>query len=315
MADRRRSTWLRWSAAALAAAGLLAAGAFAAVRYPEAQELLPLEAQEWLGRLQPEPAWRSLPVGPVLAAARERGSLRVGVRAYPRPAPPGSPAPSEPDRFDADLARFIGLRLGLPVTLVNLEADARTHAYQPPDTLLDIVIAGADAQAALPAGAQPVATPYVYSAGQLLVLRNESALQRAADLHRRAVCAAQGSPYAGSLRGDLAAEPRIYPSAIHAISAFMAGECQALVEDPAVLARLRQQPEWRFYRALDGSVAASGAPAQVLLRRADPQSAELLDRVVRYWRSSGAWAEARQRRVGDLSFESTQLQDGLVCHS
>ena len=71
------------------------------------------------------PATLSPPApGPLLVQARERGVLRVGVREYPRPSPPGDPLPPEPDSYDAGLARHIAEQLGVTVQLVGLPTRA-----------------------------------------------------------------------------------------------------------------------------------------------------------------------------------------------
>lgn len=264
-----------------------------------------------LQALSPEPPFDKVPLGPVLAQAQRQGELVVGVRAYRRPAPPGAPTPAEPDNFDAALARYLGKTLRVRVALVGIEADARTRAWPPFARPVDLVIAGAGD---VPAAAAQVPVAYAGGDGRLVVARR-SAYQSGADLRQKEVCVPQGSPYARALARHYGAVPRVYPSAIHAISGFMAGECQALAEDGQVLARLAGLPEWRFYRRLDDSVAADDAGPQIGMRADDPVSSAYLIRAVRAWKADGGLAEARTRRAGDVSFEAGQLQDGLVCHS
>jgi len=271
-------------------------------------ESLPAPALDLLQRLQPEPRWDALPQGPVLAGARRRGVLVVGVREYARPAPPGAPNPPGPDDFDAGLARFLGERLRVPVKLVGLDADGRAHGAGAPAP--DLVIAGARPGAA---GEPRVASPYAGGSGRLIALRG-SPYRRAGDLARRPVCVAQGSPYARELASRYHAAPVVYASAIRAVAAFMAGECQALAEDKLALARLAGLPEWRFYRVLDQDLDGDGG-AQIGLRQPDPDSAAYLDRAVRYWVGGGGLARAREQRAGDLAYQAGELQSGLVCHA
>lgn len=161
---------------------------------------------------------------------------------------------------------------------------------------------------------QPVASTYTAGPGRLAVLRG-SAIAQAKDLRQASVCVQQGSPYAHTVAQQWGAVPHTYPSGIHAVSGFMAGECQALVEDEAVVTRLMAREEWRFYRVLGDAVAPDTGHAQVLLAQGDADSAQLLDRLVRHWKINGALLDARERRVGDIAFEVTQLGDGLICHS
>jgi len=234
------------------------------------------------------------PVGPVLDAARSRGVLRVGVRAYPRPSPPGHPLPAEPDGFDADLATTLGERLGLRVELVGLAPDVRDVALH--EGRVDLLVAGAFAEA--PARAA------VMRAGPV---------SRWDDLRERQVCVADGSPYAAALSDRYGARPRTYPSAVHAAYGFMAGECAAFVEDGAVIDRLLGQAAWRFYTALDGTLPPPDtAPAH--LAASDAPSSRFIEATRRWWRASGGEAEARQRRTGSINFEVALLEDGNICH-
>lgn len=238
------------------------------------------------------------PAGPLLDAVRAKGELVVSVREYARPAPPGQPSPPEPDAFDVAAARYLADRLHVDLRIVTgLHAGA------------DLELAGARA-----VRANSVATPYTGGTGALVVLRG-SAYARSSDLAQREVCVPQGSPYVSTLSQRTNAVPRLYPSAIRAVAGFMAGECQALADDEVVVARLLGLPEWRFYRRLDDKLPADDGNPEVTMRAEDRASAAWLDRAVRDWRSDGALTHARERRAGDIAFEVTQLQDGLVCHS
>ncbi|QUP55654.1 transporter substrate-binding domain-containing protein (plasmid) [Ralstonia syzygii] len=275
-------------------------------RIPHVPERLPASVQAWLARLQPEPDWATLPRGPVLEEARRNGELVVAVRAYARPALPGTPAAVEPDNFDADLASRLAQRLDVGVRLVGVGADGRL----PVGKRADLVIAGAGA---MPAWSH-VPTPYTGGQGRLVVLRN-TPYRTVADLHARSVCVGQGSPYTQGLVARQGVLPQVYPSAIRAIGAFLAGECQALAEDEWTLARLLRLPEWRFYRTLDDGIVPDDTEAQIALRLDDPISAAYLDRAVRHWKTAGELAQAREHRAGDIAFEVGQLRDGLVCHN
>lgn len=244
--------------------------------------------------LSPVPPVAGDGVGPVLDAARSRGVLRVGVRAYPRPSPPGHPLPPEPDSFDADLATVLGERLGLRVELVGLAPDVRETALR--DGRVDLLAAGASAEA--PARAA--------------VMRG-GPVSRWEDLRGRVACVADGSPYAEALSSRFGVSPRTYPSAVHAAYGFMAGECAALVEDGAVIERLLGQEAWRFYAALAGTLPAASA-VPLALANDDVPSSRFVEATRRWWRASGGEAQARLRRTGGINFEVALLEDGNICH-
>ncbi|MBA9939225.1 ABC transporter substrate-binding protein [Ralstonia insidiosa] len=304
---RRRS--LAAAAVAFAATGALAWFGLPVLIHdvPHVPERFPAPIQAWLAQHQPEPDWTALPLGPALREAQRRGELVVAVRAYARPAPPGVPTPLGPDSFDADLARTLAQHLQLRLRLIGVPADG----HLPDDAPVDLVRAGAGAA---PAAWQPVPTAYTGGQGALVVLRN-TVYRTTDDLHGRSVCVPQGSPYAAALVARHGAVPQAYPSAIRAIWAFLSGDCQALADDERVLERLVRLPEWRFYRTLEQGVAPDNGQAQIALRSPDPVSAAYLDQAVRFWKTSGALARAREQRAGDIVFEVAQLQDGLVCHN
>lgn len=284
---------------------------------PSAAESLLSRARLWIEAAAPAPDWAALPRGPVLQQAAQRGTLVVAVRAYRRPAPPGSPTPAEPDNYDAALARYIGHTLGVPVAIIGLPTpdEPRNVPSHPAATQADLIIGGSRYGIPLPreepalSADRSVATAYTGGHAMLVSLR-AATLDRPAG-HR--VCLQQGSPYAHALMSRYGATPLAYASSVHAAYAFMSGECEILAEDDAVLQRLLAREDWRFYKPLPVEIQA-GAEPQILLSRADAESAHYLDRVVRRWLASGAQQKARELRAGEVNFEVATLRDGLVCH-
>ncbi|MBJ2154413.1 substrate-binding periplasmic protein [Variovorax sp. IB41] len=255
------------------------------------------------------PSLSSLPKGPVLARAIERGKLVVGVRRYPRPAPPEAPTPPEPDGFDATLARQVAQSLGVPLELVGLDAAAQEAALR--EGRIDLLVAGVPAQTAQDIAAAPGS--YDIGRGLVVALRRGK-VQAASALRGATVCVGEGSGYAGAVSQRYGAEPRSYPSSVHAASAFMAGECAALAEDGEVLERLMQNEEWRFYKPLASDLRPP-ADAAIRLPEGDSVSRDYLAAALRQWRADGTLSKARGARAGNLQFEITLLKDGFVCHS
>ncbi|WP_066740130.1 ABC transporter substrate-binding protein [Cupriavidus sp. D384] len=256
---------------------------------------------------------RPVAPGPWLQAVQQRGTLVVGVRQYARPAPPKAPTPPAPDNFDVAMARYVADRLGVTLQITGLPGEPGSPAWQAAQRHVDVVLAGASPTAGADAMV-PVASAYAVGDGSLLVLRG-SRYQRAADLRGQPVCVGQGSAYATRIAQDVHGVPKVYASSIRAATGFLAGECQALADDAPVVARLLTLQEWRFYRKLDGDLQADTHAAQIGLHAADPQSAAWFDHASRDWRRDGALQRARDQRAGDVAYEASQLQDGLVCHS
>jgi len=284
------------------ALGALGVAALAASRVPAAASLA-----RWVS---PSPALSGLATGPVLERAVQRGTLVVGVRSYARPAPPGEPTPAEPDSYDVALAQGLADRLGVRLHLVGLDPSSHDAALR--EHRLDLVVAGAPGAPASE-GVAVADGDYDGAPGMLVGLRS-GRLQRTDDLAGQPVCVVQGSGFTRTLTERFGARPRAYPSSVHAASAFMAGECQALADHADVLERLLRNDEWRFYRAVVRSLA-SGGDAAIRLVGGDEHSRLWLSAALREWQASGEQDRARSARVGNVQFEVGLLRDGLVCHS
>ncbi|MDM0104631.1 transporter substrate-binding domain-containing protein [Variovorax sp. J22R24] len=263
-----------------------------------------------VGALRSETPLAALPHGPVLDRAVARGVLRVGVRSYPRPAPPEAPTPPEPDSFDATLAAGLAASLGVRLELVGLAPYAQAAALRRGD--VDVVFAGVPESRELE-GVTVAPGDYSPGSGMVVTLR-KGRIQDKAALQGATVCVGEGSSYARTVASRYGAVPRRYPSGVHAVSAFMAGECAALAEDIEVLDRLLRDEQWRFYRPLITSLeAVDGAGAR--LQEGDAASRDYLSAALRRWESDGTLDRARVARGGNLRLEIAQLKDGLVCHS
>lgn len=252
-----------------------------------------------------------LPKGPVLTRAIERGTLVVGVRRYPRPAPPEAPTPPEPDGFDATLARELARSLGVKLELVGLDTAAQETALR--EGRVDLLVAGVPPAAESPKGIDAAPGSYDTGSGLVVALR-KGRVQEAEALRGASVCVGEGSGYAGAVSLRYGAQPHSYPSSVHAVSAFMAGECTALAEDAQVLERLLKNEEWRFYKPLASGLRPP-SDAAIRLPQGDAASRDYLAAALRQWRADGTLAQARGARAGNLQFEITLLKDGFVCHS
>lgn len=250
-----------------------------------------------------------LPPGPLLEPALARGKLLVGVREYVRPALPGAPAQAEADLVDAALARALGAYLKLPVELVGLPPAQREAALAA--GRVDLLIAGSAAQPA-PASDLRLPASARHAEGALLVLRGLP-LAETASLRGRSVCLAEGSPYRHELVNRQGAEVRTYPSAVHAIAAFQAGECAALAEEASLVAWLLQQPDWRFHRRLPIALHAADG-GHVRLPAGEPQSRAWLAAALADWRRRGGQDAALAHWIGELSVDVLKLEQGLTCH-
>ena len=263
--------------------------------------------------------WPSMPLsatnavpGPVLQQAQQRGVLKVALRSYSRPALPGEPLPPEPDSFDLTLAQWLGQQLQIKV-----EAAPAHEA--------DVVLSGITADPL--AADQQTPGGYADEALQLVALKKRLAHWQSfapgglqlllpsffkSNTAQPTVCAGTGVVSAAALQ-NRGLQPQIAPSAIHAVSDFLAGKCDLLAESPATLDRLLAQDGWRFYERLGGHFSTQGK-AHITLRAPDAQSRQWLQQTLRQWRSSGQQQRALDNRVSTIALEASLLEDGAICH-
>ncbi|MEG1735302.1 MAG: hypothetical protein RR283_09660 [Comamonas sp.] len=266
--------------------------------------------------------WPSMPLsatntalGPVLQQAQQHGVLKVALRSYSRPSLPGEPLPPEPDSFDWTLAQWLGQQLQ-----VKIEAVPANEANE-----ADVVLSGITEEH--PAVDQKTPSGYADEALQLVALKKQLPQWQGfapggwhlllpaflkSDATSPTVCAGTGVVSAAALQSR-GLQPMIAPSAIHAVSDFLAGKCDLLAESPATLDRLLTQDSWRFYERLGGSFSTQGK-AHITLRTPDAQSLQWLQQTLRQWRSSGQQQRALASRVSTIALEASLLEDGAICH-
>ena len=263
--------------------------------------------------------WPSIPLsatnaapGPVLQQAQQRGVLKVALRSYSRPSLPGEPLPPEPDSFDWTLAQWLGQQLQIKVEAV-------------PANEADVVLSGiTEEQLTVD---QQTPSGYADEALQLVALKKQLPQWQGfapggwhlllpaflkSDATPPTVCAGTGVVSAAALQRR-GLQPQIAPSAIHAVSDFLAGKCDLLAESPATLDRLLTQDSWRFYARLGGHFSTQGK-AHITLRAPDSQSQQWLQQTLRQWRSSGQQQRALASRVSTIALEASLLEDGAICH-
>ncbi|EXF47135.1 amino acid ABC transporter periplasmic amino acid-binding protein [Pseudomonas sp. BAY1663] len=132
------------------------------------------------------------------------------------------------------------------------------------------------------------------------------------DLRSQPFCVAAGSPYARLVAERFAALPREYPSAAHALIGLKLGECQAVVDDQALLADLATLPEWRRYKRL---LPALPEVEQVLRISTDDAALQVkVDALIERWREEGRLGELTQQWIDEVAFQAYVLADTLDCH-
>lgn len=252
---------------------------------------------------------------PLQLKALQQGVLRVAVRSYPRPSLPNAPLPPEPDVLDLAYAQWladqldVALQLGAPDT-ADLLVQGHARSLQPMS-----LVSGSG---------------YGEQTFQLVVLRQQlprwqawapqpwldaltnfwPGLRAASSSSTRpTVCVGEGSVPLEPLEA-LGWNPRPARSAIHAISNFLAGQCDALAEATSVTDKLLQQGTWRFYAPMGSSWSWQGADDSLPTLTSDPWLQHMQQR----WQASAARVQALRNRTSTLLLEASMLEDGAICH-
>jgi polar amino acid transport system substrate-binding protein len=243
-------------------------------------------------------------------AAVARGALIVAVPTRPEPilyVGKVDRSQRAPDGFSAALAEELGKRAGLPVRL--LLADGKDASAAVRSGLADVAVSqlsfSPDASVAL------APTAYTSGRGLALVLRHGK-VQSWRDLANRTICTAQGSSYASQAAERGQARLQRFDRPLDALLAFQAGECDALVDDEYVIRKLLKQPDWSYYRALPGAVAA--APSYIATRQGDLATALFVEKTIEGWRRQRWLANVREGQAVALSFEMFNAENDLYCH-
>ena len=259
---------------------------------------------------------------PLLQQIQARGVLQAAVRMYPRPSLPDAPLPPEPDVLDLAYAQWLATQAGVTLQLVahssahvQLQGDAfHASSSSAPPTAFSTGYGASQVQLVVLRQQLPRWQRFAPSVPQRLAARWPAlaALWPAAAAPHSAsraptVCVGHGAVPLAALQG-FGLQTVVARSSIHAISNFLAGQCDALAEDPALIQRLLAQPAWRFYTVLGQPWSTAAARAT-----ADP-SDPWLHSAQQHWQRSAQRQRALHNRTSTVVLEASLLEDGAICH-
>ncbi|WP_432241031.1 ABC transporter substrate-binding protein [Herbaspirillum robiniae] len=242
----------------------------------------------------------------VLDAARQGGSLRVGVDYVPPPYKGGMKfrTPESPDTVLADdLAAQLKLKSDYQKNAPGGALQALKNAR--PDLALTLAPEG-DAPAADTA---VIATGY--SAGGMAIMRSDTAIRKWDDLKGRAVCVSQGSPYVGTLAARYGAVEKVMRAPADSLLAVRIGECDAAVHDDTMMKELLKLPEWKKFSAQLPPTERRNLVLKV--RGADAADLAAIRQAASRW-SESYWAGVKKKWVNNVAFEVYLDQNVPDCH-
>jgi polar amino acid transport system substrate-binding protein len=262
------------------------------------------------------------PPGPWERDIGRRGVLRIAVRTRGVASAPGTPPGVAPENYEAALASYLAHQLGVQLRVVELAPGDQDKGLKTGQ--VDIVLGGAQPRAR-PSQLQkpPVLHPvtiwdnqsYFEGRGGLLVLpRAGEPPERHIDLASRTVCVDGSGPYRAVVEAAAGAEHvHAFPSSLIAISAFTSNQCDALVEDTAVLKRLMTLDAMKYFSLTHVSIVGD-SPAPPLVVSEVPTARQEVASLVTAWKQTGEAHKAVEQRAADILFEVSLLQSGYTCH-
>lgn len=234
--------------------------------------------------------------GPALAAIRQRGTLRVGVK-YDSP-PFGSldPRTNQAVGFDVDLARAIaGQILGDPQKVELIQVTSGNRIPQLQNGQIDMFLATATIT---PARLQEINfSDTYYRAGQSLLVRRDSPIRTYQDLAGRNVCTVQGSTPEQTIRRLVpTAQVTLLESYTECFTALRGGRVEAITTDNVILAGLQQQDP-NNYQVVGGLFTFE--PYGVGLPRGNTELTQAVNAALRAIEQSGEYARIHQRWLNE----------------
>jgi putative glutamine transport system substrate-binding protein len=234
--------------------------------------------------------------GPALAAIRQRGTLRVGVK-YDTP-PFGSldPRTNQVGGFDVDLARAIaGQILGDPQKVELIQVTSGNRIPQVQNGQIDLFLATATITNAR---LQEINfSDTYYRAGQSLLVRKDSPIKTYQDLAGRNVCSVQGSTPEQTIRRLVpSANVTLFETYPECFTALRGGRVDAITTDNVILAGLQQQDP-NNYQLVGGLFTFE--PYGAGIAKGNTELTGAVNNALREIERSGEYARIHQRWLGE----------------
>ncbi|MFT4191497.1 MAG: hypothetical protein QM617_08260 [Comamonas sp.] len=264
----------------------------------------------WLPASQAAPAARETAGGPLLRQIATRGEVVIGVRAYRRPSPDPETR-AEPDEYDLALARHLAGQLGARLRTVAL-TPGDDGASTAPTAGIDLALGLAGPADA--ATARSSARGAADTRGGVVILPRPARQGQPDVLAGTTLCVNAGSPYAATLAKQHGARIKTLPSAIAALSAFSAFECDGVAADARLLDRLQVAPDWAYYQRLPLVLEPAFGDQARLAPAADSRDTQAVTALLEAWTGSPQGRQQRDQRLALQTLEATLLEPGSYCH-
>lgn len=246
--------------------------------------------------------------GDILAQARQRSELRVGMH-YVAPAfVPGSADKFRtPENVEHALAQDLAQRLQASARMVS--GDAGTAQAQFSAGKADLLLVTLPEKMSLPATL--VTVPVGYVAAPMAIMRTDTTIKTWKQLKGRTVCMPASSRYRGLAAGYGAKEIPVR-AATDALLEVRVGTCDATIHDAALLEELLKLPEWKKFSARLAPPA--GTPLVLVLPAGDRKLHAWAQEVVQQWRANSYPQQHLRVMARNMAFEVYIDQEVPDCH-
>ncbi len=217
-----------------------------------------------------------------LAAAKERGTLIVGVKADYKPygyrEPGGAIIGIEPD-----LAKDVADKLGLKLELVPVVSSNRMQFLQ--QGKIDLMIATMtdrpDRRKVV-----SIVDPNYYSSGTNVLAHKKAGFKQWADLKGKPVCGIQGAFYNKKTQTEFGAEIIAFKGTAEVLTALKQGRCLAFVYDDSFIVSKLGEDEWSGGYEMP-LPTIDDAPWGLAVTQGDDEFNAFMSDMIKGWHKSG----------------------------
>lgn len=246
------------------------------------------------------------PAHDAFAQARSRGQLVVGLQTVPPPYQAGAKLRT-PDGLDAVIANQIAVQLQLKLVTRQIGVDAAANALSPDGIDLQLAALADGA----PAPKSSIAIPTGYSSGTMAIMRTDTTIRSWSDLKGKIVCVVHAGRHSG-VAASYGAIEQSYRAPADSLLAMRTGECDAAIQDSALLEELIKLPEWKKFSSRLPAIRRTSL--NIVMPAAEVANAQELKRLVADWRKRQVLGRARTQAVRNMAFEVYLDQNVPDCH-
>ncbi|MEO7031515.1 MAG: transporter substrate-binding domain-containing protein [Herbaspirillum sp.] len=246
------------------------------------------------------------PANDAFSTARNRGQLVVGLQTVSPPYLAGAKFRT-PDGLDTVVANQIAEQLQLKLVTRQIGTDAEVSAQSPVGTDLQLVTLPDDVRA--PRSSTVI--PTGYSSGTMAIMRTDTTIRNWTDLKGKVVCVVNAGRHSG-IAASYGAIEQSYRAPADSLLAMRTGECDAAIQDSALLEQLIKLPEWKKFSSRLPIIKRSSL--KMVIPATDTASAKELKRLVAVWRGQHMLSRASTQAIRNMAFEVYLDQSVPDCH-